>query len=410
LAYDVESVKQWIGKQIARFAGFHVFGVPLRNDQTRLSRFMEHAARSVGYGLARTELVGIDAIDRADGNLPAEAPPSGDGPPTPMDAFADAFTGIEPWRGYVPEGFLVDFLGTLTDAKFRTAFGVDPETVGGAEQETRRPSLSADGEGWFEFYNWIAAARQARGQFRMVTLGACYGAQAVGAYRALMQLNPMPCKLVVVEPDPGNLAWIRKHFTDNGLDPDDHWIVEAAVSDRGTPVLFPIGAVGLGQADCTWTNHLSERKYWAQMVIRNQLSDEVVDQLIVGNRTGIKVPLVPEGPPLAELQYVSAVTLADILAPFDYVDYLEADLQHSEVIVFPPAMRQLDRKVRRVHIGTHSAKGHRELRNMFERTGWDIVFSFGPLQTHQTSLGAFHANDGVLTAVNPRLPRSTSRA
>ena len=47
-----------------------------------------------------------------------------------------------------------------------------------------------DGEGWFEAVNWIAAAHDARGSYTMVTLGACYGAQAVGSYQALQQLNP----------------------------------------------------------------------------------------------------------------------------------------------------------------------------------------------------------------------------
>lgn len=400
MAYDFEPFKQWLGKHIARVAGYHIFSVPLRSDQSRLGRFVEHAARSAGYGLARNKMVGLVAAEmRATDPLPAR---SAEGLPTPMDAFIDAFAGVQPWRGQVPEGFLVDFLGTLTDAEFRRDFGIVPERVGGSAQETTLPSLPRDGEGWFEASNWVAAAKEARGEFRMVTLGACYGAQAVGAYRALMQLNPMPCKLVAVEPDPGNVAWIRRHFRDNGLDPDEHWIVQAAVSDRRDPVLFPIGAVGLGQADCTWTNDPNERKYWAQMVIRNQLSDDVVDKLLVDNRTGIKVPLVPGGPPLTELQYVSAVTLDDVLAPFDYIDYVESDLQHSEVIVFPPAMRQLDRKVRRVHIGTHSANGHRQLRDMFERMGWQILFSFEPLQTHETSLGAFTANDGVLTVLNPR--------
>jgi 3-oxoacyl-(acyl-carrier-protein) synthase len=52
-----------------------------------------------------------------------------------------------------------------------------------------------------------------------ITLGACFAAQAVGAYRALQMLNPMPCKLVAVEPEPENIPWIRRHMRDNGIDP-----------------------------------------------------------------------------------------------------------------------------------------------------------------------------------------------
>ena len=46
-----------------------------------------------------------------------------------VDHYADIFKGIQPWSGFVPRGYLVDFLGVLTDARFRTCFGVDPSSV-----------------------------------------------------------------------------------------------------------------------------------------------------------------------------------------------------------------------------------------------------------------------------------------
>src|SRR5262245_21822142 len=108
-----------------------------------------------------------------------------------LPAYADVFSGITPWSGEVPKGYLVDFLGTLTAADFRVMFGVDPSVEGGRAVATRLPTIE-DGEGWFEMVNWVIAAREARDCFIMHTLGACYGAQAVGSYRALQLLNPMP--------------------------------------------------------------------------------------------------------------------------------------------------------------------------------------------------------------------------
>src|SRR5712671_4855233 len=49
-----------------------------------------------------------------------------------------------------------------------------------------------------------------------------------GACRALQLLNPMPYKLVAVEPVPQNVQRIRRHMRDNGIDPDDQWIIEGA--------------------------------------------------------------------------------------------------------------------------------------------------------------------------------------
>ncbi len=137
-----------------------------------------------------------------------------------LQAYADAFAGISPWAGEVPKGYMVDFLGTLTPGEFRVLFGVDPGTLGG-RVETRLPVIN-DGEGWFEAVDWVAAAHEARDSYVMVTLGACYGAQAVGSYRALQLLNPMPYKLVAVEPEPENFAWMARYFRENGIDPDQH--------------------------------------------------------------------------------------------------------------------------------------------------------------------------------------------
>src|SRR5579871_4983926 len=135
------------------------------------------------------------------------------------------FENFQPFAGYVPKGFLVDFVGCLTDARFRTMWGIDPEREGGGYVATECPTI-AQGEGFFEAVNWFLMAREARGSCTMITLGACYGGQAVGAYRALQRLNPMPAKLVAVEPDPENFVWTQRHFRDNGINPDDHWLIQ----------------------------------------------------------------------------------------------------------------------------------------------------------------------------------------
>jgi len=49
--------------------------------------------------------------------------------------------------------------------------------------------------------------------------------------------------------------------------------------------------------------------------------------------------------------------LGDVLSPFDRVDLLEVDIRQSEMIVFPPYMDLVNRRVRRVHAGTHGHAG-----------------------------------------------------
>jgi hypothetical protein len=319
-----------------------------------------------------------------------------------LQEFANVFDGIQPWAGRVPKGYLVDFLGILTDAKFREMFGINPATIGGDDVETRLPRIE-DGEGWFEAANWILAARAARDRFVMVTLGACYGAQAVGSCRAMQLLNPMPYKLVAVEPEPDNYEWTRRHMRDNGINPDDQWLLKSAISTRNDPVLFPIGSPGSGAQNCVATNEVSSRQIYANEIIRAGRAVEVLRNLMTTNSTGITKNLVQGENFPAEIKMVSAITLQDILGPFDIVDYVESDIQQSEILVFPPYMTLLKRKVRRVHIGTHGREVHTTLLQLFQRDGWDIVFNYEPNSTFSSPLGKFSTNDGVLTAVNPGL-------
>ena len=317
-----------------------------------------------------------------------------------LHKYANTFANIRPWAGLVPKGYLVDFLGTLTDANFRTMFGVNPASVGGTQVQTRVPVIE-DGEGWFEAVNWIEAAREARERFVMVTLGACYGAQAVGSYRALQALNPMPCRLVAVEPEPENYRWTRKHMSDNGIDPDAQWLLPMAISAGNEPVLFPVGSPGTGAQNCFSTNEGAARDIYAREIIATGRVEQALRNLLINNTTGLTKDLVPGRNFMAEIKLMSAVTLRDVLGPFDFVDYVESDIQQSEIVVFPPYLDLLKRKVRRVHIGTHGIDVHQALHRLFEQDGWKIVFSFVPNAKHQCALGTFETNDGVLTVRNP---------
>jgi hypothetical protein len=323
-------------------------------------------------------------------------------PSCSMASYKDLFQDLVPWSGYVPRGFKADFLGTLIDLRFRTLLGVDAVSEGDEHVQTELPTLANYDEGWFEVANWVLAAKEAKTRYVMMSLGACFGYQAVGAYKALMMLNPMPCKLVVVEPEPQNMLWARQHFTDNGIDLESHWFVPMVVSDTNAPALFPVGSPGLGVHNAMWTNSFRERQIYLQEISRAGQSEEALQNLLMENRTGITRDITGRNH-LAEIKFVSAITLYDLIAPFDVVDYIEADLQMSETIVFPPTIDMLNKRVRRIHIGTHGMEAHVTLRNLFVQNGWEVVFDFLPARRHQTEIGSFRANDGILTVRNPRL-------
>jgi hypothetical protein len=322
-----------------------------------------------------------------------------------LEDFKNIFEGITPWAGFVPKGYTANFIGVLTNFKFNVLSSIDPAKVGGGHVRTALPAIrdGANAEGWFEAVNWVASAREARGRYVMVTLGAHYGGQAVDAYRTVQLLNPMPCKLVAVEPVPGNYDWMIEHMLNNGIDPSEHWLVQMAMGSCNDPIYFPVGAPGTGANNSYATNEAGARKQYLDTFIRERRVETALRNLIMNNTTGIQKDLLPGKNAMAEIKLVSCVTLQDLISPFEVVDYLESDIQQSEILVFPPCIELLRKKVRRILIGTHGQDTHRSLHDLFASSGWDIVFSYEGNATHDSALGRFVLNDGVLNVKNPDL-------
>src|SRR5262249_20930640 len=144
--------------------------------------------------------------------------------------------------------------------------------------------------------------------------------------------------------------------------------------------------------------------YVKELISRGNV-EKSLRNLILYNTTGVTKDLVP-GTNYnfkAEIKLMSAITLRDVLSPFDVVDYVESDIQQSEIVVFPSYIDLLRKKVRRVHIGTHGIDVHRALHKQFAKSGWTIVFNYEPNSSFTTELGSFTTNDGVLTVRNPDL-------
>ena len=227
------------------------------------------------------------------------------------------FDGVTPFSGYVESGFTVDFVGQRTDARFWSQRTEPADEAGDCEVQTRLPVLS-DGEDWFEYYNWFAAAREARGSYVMMTLGSCFGLQVVGSYLALQAENPMPAMLVAVDAVPENMTMTERQFRNNGINPDDHWMVEAALGADNKPILFPIGSPGSGAQGCTQTNSGATRMEILDRARRAGATEQLAKSLMLRNSTSLVVDLAPGSGHdfTGEITFVSAVTLKNLMAPF----------------------------------------------------------------------------------------------
>jgi hypothetical protein len=323
-----------------------------------------------------------------------------------LEKYARLFDPITPWSGIVPAGHVVDFLGNITPKEFLEPWGAHPAYVDGCYLDVPIPRLGAEKSGedfWFEAVDWVLAARSARERFVMMTLGALYGYQAIGSWRTLQLLNPMPYKLVAVEPIPENVQRMRALMRANGIDPEEQWLIQAAVSDSNKPAFFPVGAVGAGSQNCLSTDNQDVRENYLKQLIIEGRAAEALENLLLHNSTGLEKEIVTGDNIRAEIKLVSCVTLRDLLGPFDRVDYIEADMQESEIRAFPPFLDLLRRKVKRIHLATHGQRAHADLHELFAATGWRIAFGYAPESTHSSPWGEFKTNDGVLSVVNPDL-------
>src|SRR4029077_5803486 len=96
-------------------------------------------------------------------------------------------------------------------------------------------------EEYFEWIDLLESVRAARGRYVVGELAAGYGRWSLRAARALERMNPLPLTIVAVEAEPTHFAWMKEHFSDNGIDPPLHDLIPAAVSCTEGFISFHVG-------------------------------------------------------------------------------------------------------------------------------------------------------------------------
>jgi hypothetical protein len=335
---------------------------------------------------------------------------------------------IPPWRGTAPAGYHPNYFGAMTAMPFMAHWYPADQLADVLSRSrdvvTSRPRVT-DGEMYFETCNVVRSVLAARDRFVMVELGGGYAARAVDCAVALRSANPVPAFFVILEALPTYVEWCRHHFTSNGLSPDGHWILNAIVSDRMVPECMYLQPRGFGnQVNDTSIPQLVEKSVTtpaaALEFARGLINDGGIR--IENGRLSRDVDRTPRTfrdprewsvaqmqaeavvrPESAEIGFVSAFTLPNLLLPIERVDFMDVDIQFAEAKVIPPNLELLGRKVKLLSIGTHSGEIHEMLLRAIDRRVWDVVFEFAPWTTHETPLGTFATQDGILTLLNRTL-------
>ncbi len=283
--------------------------------------------------------------------------------------YADShsiFTKFEPWEGVVPAYFDVTPYGSFIRRSFYDF----------SEHESERRHkkvLPVKSEEYFEWIDLLEAIDSAKEKFTMVELGAGYGRWLVQAGVILRDQKKIPFNLIGVEAESNHFKMMQQHFIDNGLNPNEHVLIQGAINDTEGSVYFTEG---------------HSKEWWGQAIIPTK-DTKIGDW------------------PKATVKEIPAYSISKILEKVDHVDLMDIDIQGAEAKAIRSSTSALDSKVRRIHIGTHSHKNEEELHDIFSKLGWICCNNFPCFNTIETHYGPITFEDGVQTWINPHVVTKT---
>lgn len=296
----------------------------------------------------------------------------------------EVFSHFAPFSGEVAAFRQHDFLGTTVRREFVAGLLCYPEPI------TVQGRFPAFDEEYFEWIDVLESVVAARGSYTMIELGAGYGRWSARAAYAVKQFNPeLPFRLVAVEAEPTVFDWLRMHFIDNGIDPDQHRLIHGAISDTpGSEVSFCIGGPD-GRGPGEW---------YGQALAKG--CDVFSQTEPDGEYHGFKVSRHKSG---WRSIHVPAISLSGLLSGLDRVDLIDMDMEGAELLAVNSAIEELDAKVKRLHIGTHSKEIEAGLRQVLLAHGWCCHADYPLSSVNETQWGAIYFQNGVQSWVNPRL-------
>jgi FkbM family methyltransferase len=264
-------------------------------------------------------------------------------------------------------GFVVDFLGSRTRS---TSLWKEARTLDGQHLEFPIPAdFHAEAIEWIGL---LKAVRSASGQYVAMELGAGFGPWIIAGAVAARHRGIKDIRLCAVEGDPGHFQFLRQHFTDNGFEPDQHALIEAAVGTKASVAQWPV------------IDNSSES--WGCRPIHGT-EDYMARQF-------------------QNTRQINIIAMLDLVAREDRWDLIHIDVQGDEVDICHSCIDELSARARWLIVGTHSRKIDGDLLDLMWRAGWllehekpsKFAFSSG-----QTTLEAMATLDGTQVWRNPRM-------
>jgi FkbM family methyltransferase len=297
------------------------------------------------------------------------------------------FSHFKPFHGQVPADYGIDFLGAKTHRDFVAGLHT---YEAGATLEMCYPGA---GEEYLEWIDVLESVVAARGSYTMIDLGAGFGRWTIRAAYALKQYDEqLPYRLIAVEAEPVVFKWMGRHFQDNEIDAAKHSLIHAAISDVPGDVLFNVGA----PIGSPWDR--KPDNWYGQFLTKDyDVSSEYQDD---GEYSGYPARRHQSG---WRSISVPGVTLASLLKDQKLVDLIDMDIEGQELRAVQANIEELDAKVKRMHIGTHTKEIEDGLRQLLSAHGWHCLFDYSLFSKAETPWGTIDFENGAQSWVNPRL-------
>ncbi len=316
------------------------------------------------------------------------------GSPTPLDPQRELLRHHPLVRTYpdasgeCPPDFEVDFLGVRT----RRSFAADLRNARDASLTTA--SFPRFDNEYFEWIDILESVEEAQNTFVMIDVGAGYGRWCVRAALAARRKGHLDFRCVAIEPEPDHFRWLRQHFADNELNPREHELIWAVAGAQPGFVPFWVGTPS----------------GWYGQAIAKRPATPLPD---VRTRQRLRARSVLGLPPVvsateATVTWVPSIVLSEAIAAHGRIDFMDLDIQGAELEVLTAAINLVTERVRRIHIGTHSALVEDGLRELFRSEGWQNLNDYAGQSRTTTPYGEMEFEDGVQTWLNPALAPGSS--
>ena len=222
----------------------------------------------------------------------------------------------------------------------------------------------------------------------MVELGAGYGRWAVRAALAARNKGIQQIRIGLAEAEPAHLRFLKRHLLDNNIRPEEAMVHECAVSDENGSVEFYIGSpVDFGKdTPRTWYGHSMSKDYEQVAGLPTETTETTEtyhDRPVLTYPSGWKAVIVEK------------TDIRKILCQHEEIDLLDLDVQGEELRTLTASTDLLNRRVKRLHIGTHGPELEEGLRKLLGKRGWLLVRDYGCHKVNLTPFGEVQFVDGV---------------